>query len=113
MAEQAVIPSLSSSDPAQNGIANGNIDAMITTIDKAGRLVIPKPLRDAMGLKPGSKIDLAFTDGRIVIEYAPVEWRIEIMNGFPVLRSDRDPDSPPITDEMIRETLEAVRDEGL
>ena len=26
---------------------------MRTTIDKAGRLVIPKPLRDTLGLRPG------------------------------------------------------------
>jgi AbrB family looped-hinge helix DNA binding protein len=26
---------------------------MRTTIDKAGRLVIPKPLRDELGLRPG------------------------------------------------------------
>lgn len=26
---------------------------MRTTIDKAGRVVIPKPLRDAIGLRPG------------------------------------------------------------
>lgn len=29
---------------------------MRTTIDKAGRLVIPKPLRDPIGLRPGEVI---------------------------------------------------------
>lgn len=29
---------------------------MRTTIDKAGRLVIPTPLRDAIGLRPGEVI---------------------------------------------------------
>ncbi|MBL5972492.1 MAG: antitoxin [Candidatus Leucobacter sulfamidivorax] len=86
---------------------------MIATIDKAGRLVIPKPLRDAMGLKPGVPLDLSYSDGQIVIEYAPVAWRVETMNGFPVIRSDRDPEAPPLTDAIVRETLEAVRDEGV
>ncbi len=34
---------------------------MRTTIDKAGRLVLPKPLRDSIGLQPG-EVDV-FVDG--------------------------------------------------
>jgi AbrB family looped-hinge helix DNA binding protein len=29
-----------------------------TTIDAVGRVVIPKPLRDALGLTPGSTVDV-------------------------------------------------------
>lgn len=90
---------------------DGSINTMIATIDKAGRLVIPKQLRDAMGLKPGMPLKIDFIDGKIEIEYAPVEWRVETMNGFPVLRSDRGPDAPPITDEMIQETRDAIHAE--
>lgn len=32
---------------------------MEVTIDSAGRIVIPKPLRDALGLTPGSKVDIS------------------------------------------------------
>lgn len=32
---------------------------MEATVDKVGRIVIPKPLRDALGLQPGSKVDLS------------------------------------------------------
>ena len=32
---------------------------MEVTIDSAGRIVIPKPLRDALGLTPGSKVDVS------------------------------------------------------
>ena len=32
---------------------------MEVTIDSAGRIVVPKPLRDALGLTPGSKVDVS------------------------------------------------------
>jgi len=32
---------------------------METTIDSAGRILVPKPLRDALGLTPGSVVDIS------------------------------------------------------
>jgi len=32
---------------------------MQTTIDAVGRIVVPKPLRDALGLVPGSTVDIS------------------------------------------------------
>lgn len=32
---------------------------METTIDSVGRIVVPKPLRDALGLIPGSVVDVS------------------------------------------------------
>lgn len=32
---------------------------METTIDSVGRIVVPKPLRDALGLTPGSTVDIS------------------------------------------------------
>lgn len=62
---------------------------MIATIDKAGRLVVPKPIRDAMGLQPGAKLDISYSDGRITIEYAPVDARVRIAeDGFPIIEID-------------------------
>jgi AbrB family looped-hinge helix DNA binding protein len=43
---------------------------MRATIDKAGRLVIPKPLRERFGLGPGP-VEISPTDTGIVVE--PVE----------------------------------------
>ena len=31
----------------------------VTTIDSVGRIVVPKPLRDALGLTPGTKLDVS------------------------------------------------------
>ncbi len=49
---------------------------MRTTIVGAGRVVIPKPLRDAAGLKAGSELEVEVRDGRIEIEPAPVSMRL-------------------------------------
>jgi AbrB family looped-hinge helix DNA binding protein len=32
---------------------------MKATIDSVGRIVVPKPLRDALGLTPGSTVDIS------------------------------------------------------
>lgn len=32
---------------------------METTVDSVGRIVVPKPLRDALGLKPGTVVDIS------------------------------------------------------
>lgn len=80
---------------------------MIATIDKAGRLVIPKSIRDAMGLRPGSSLKVDFVDGKIEIDYAPVEWRLRIHeDGLPILETDAA--LPELTDEIIHETREAI-----
>ena len=45
---------LAGSDPARHTCqAHGIFNGMRSTIDKAGRLVIPKTLRDSVGLVPG------------------------------------------------------------
>jgi len=32
---------------------------MEATVDSVGRIVVPKPLRDALGLKPGAVVDIS------------------------------------------------------
>ncbi len=41
------------------------INAMKTTIDKAGRVVIPAPIRKQAGLKPGTELEVFLEDGSI------------------------------------------------
>jgi AbrB family looped-hinge helix DNA binding protein len=40
---------------------------MRTTIDAAGRLVVPKALRDQLGFAPGTELELAAVDGRLEV----------------------------------------------
>lgn len=80
---------------------------MRTTVDAAGRLVIPKAVRDALGLTPGRAIDVVFTDGRIEIELAPAQVHVEKVGRFPVLVPDEP--LPELTEQQVRDALESAR----
>ena len=47
------------------------MNAMTVTIDSAGRLVVPKSIRDEAGLRPNLPLDIRCHDGRVEIEPAP------------------------------------------
>ncbi len=44
------------------------MEAMDVTLAERGQIVIPKEVRDAMGLKPGAKLQIRIADGRLLIE---------------------------------------------
>lgn len=44
------------------------MQAIDVTLAERGQIVIPKEARDALGLKPGSRLQLRVEDGRLLIE---------------------------------------------
>lgn len=80
---------------------------MRTTIDAAGRVVVPKALRDRAGLVAGQEIEITERDGRLEIEPASAAIRLERVAGRLVAVSDDD--VPPLSDDVVRATLERVR----
>jgi AbrB family looped-hinge helix DNA binding protein len=46
-----------------HGRINGNFDAMKTTVERAGRLIIPKTIRGEFGMKPGMVVDVHYDKG--------------------------------------------------
>lgn len=56
--------------------ASGMINAMNTTIDSAGRLVIPKDIRREAGLRPGMSVEVRWRAGRIEIEPLPLPVKL-------------------------------------
>lgn len=80
---------------------------MIVPIDGAGRLVVPKPIRARLRLEPGARVEVREHDGVIEIRPAPAEVAISPGHGGPVARPVTE--LPPLTDEIVRDTLGAVR----
>lgn len=80
---------------------------MRATIDGAGRVVIPKDLRHRLGISGGRVLEIRERDGRIEIEPAAVPMSIEQRDGGPVAVPAGD--LPPLTDEIVRATLERTR----
>ncbi|HSD84207.1 MAG TPA: AbrB/MazE/SpoVT family DNA-binding domain-containing protein [Anaerolineae bacterium] len=50
---------------------------MKTTIDHAGRLVIPKDIRRESGIKPGMPLEVRWEKGVIAITPAPLQVKLE------------------------------------
>lgn len=69
--------------------------------------MIPKRLRSALGLDQGGEVEVKLIDGRIEIEVPPTPMRLERRGSVTVAVTDRE--MPPLTTEMVRETLEATR----
>jgi AbrB family looped-hinge helix DNA binding protein len=73
------------------GNANAKISGMSITITlgKAGRLVVPKPIREALGLREGSRLRLETSAGKFEAIPQADDLQIQIRDGFPVIRGGR------------------------
>jgi AbrB family looped-hinge helix DNA binding protein len=82
---------------------------MKTTIDSAGRLVIPKDVRRQAGLHPGDELEVRWRDGRIEIEPVMIPVRLEWQDGW--LVAVPEVDVPPLTEDIVNATLKALHRE--
>lgn len=79
---------------------------MQVSIDRAGRVVVPKRIREELGFSPDRPLEAEVVDGRLELS-APHEPAklVEGPNG-PMMAAT----GTPLTDEVVRRTLEAVRE---
>lgn len=77
---------------------------METTIDAAGRIVVPKPLRDALGLTPGSLVDISRYGSGLQLTPGGRTARLVEEHGELVLTGDTQ-----LTDETMYALIDAGR----
>ena len=82
-------------------------DGMNLQIDKAGRIILPKPVRERLGLQPGSALEMEETQGGILLK--PCEQRPALLkkDGFWVYTGEL----PPGFD--VRRAIEDDREERM
>jgi len=80
---------------------------METTIDKAGRLVVPKAVREASRLYPGTRVRFRVRNGRVEIEPVPLKVALE-RRGSTVVAVPRE-GRPVLTAAEVDETTASLR----
>jgi AbrB family looped-hinge helix DNA binding protein len=86
------------------------IPTMKTTIDHAGRLVIPKDVRREAGLRPGMALDVRWRAGRIEIEPAPMRVTL-VRKGRLLVAMPEGMEVASLTRETVERTRRALRQE--
>jgi AbrB family looped-hinge helix DNA binding protein len=82
---------------------------MKTTIDHAGRLLIPKDIRRESGIKPGMLLEIRWEKGAIAITPAPLPVKLERKGRLLVALATRD--TSPLSTDTVERTRKALRRE--
>ena len=92
-----------------DGIIYGRVSTMKTTIDHAGRLVIPKDIRRESGIKPGMPLEVRWEKGAIAITPAPLEVKLERKGRLLVAVPAKD--ASRLSVETVERTRKSLRKE--
>jgi AbrB family looped-hinge helix DNA binding protein len=76
------------------------------TLDKAGRIVLPKPVRDELQLQPGDTLELETYGEKITLTPARASGRLRKKDGVWVFRCEE-----PLTEEIVERTAREIRRE--
>lgn len=81
----------------------------IVEIDRAGRIVVPKKLRDALRLSPGTRLRAERHGDSLTFTPAVPEAQLVIENGTPLILSADRSNPQKITVEMVNESIGQMR----
>jgi len=90
--------------PMLNGMHYGKIASM--TLDRAGRLVLPKPVRDELQLAAGDSLELDSSEGQIVLRPVRGTASLRKKRGIWVMSTGK-----PLSAEVVNRTIQNIRDE--
>lgn len=77
-----------------------------TTIDKAGRVVVPKAIRDALHLKAGDELEIESDGEALTLRQHRAQATLKLKNGFWVVDT-----GGRVTTEMVKDLLNEIREE--
>jgi AbrB family looped-hinge helix DNA binding protein len=78
----------------------------ILTVDKAGRVVLPKPVRDELHLSAGDSLNLETSGDRIVLRPVRESAAMREKEGIWVFRTGQ-----PVSTASVNETIRQLREE--
>ncbi len=82
-------------------------ETMRATIDQGGRVVVPKDVRERLGLVAGAEVELHEVDGRLEIAPVATPMRLEERDGQWVARTETE--LPTLTNSQVRRIIESQR----
>lgn len=80
---------------------------MRATIDGGGRIVVPKPVRERLGLLPGTAVELIERDGWVEIAPTATPMRLEGSGEDVVAKAERP--MPTLSSVEVRRVVEQTR----
>ena len=81
---------------------------MKSTIDRAGRIVVPKAIREAAHLRPGTQVRFRVQDGHVEIE--PVPLTVTLQRRGSLVVAVPGSEQPVLKASQVEETIADLRD---
>jgi AbrB family looped-hinge helix DNA binding protein len=79
---------------------------MYVSIDKTGRLILPKKIRDQLGLSAGSKLKISEKNNRIILSLMQRTIKLIRKKGVLVVVSEKEGDSKGVKNSIQKTRFE-------